>query len=43
LAWFSSPTRSRSEQLGWLDLIGQAVMKAVAEIRFIVSHANSAI
>lgn len=36
-------TKTRVEQLGRLDLIGQAVTKAVAEIRFIVSHAASAI
>jgi golgi phosphoprotein 3 len=36
-------TQTRVEQLGRLDLIGQAVTKAVAEIRFIVSHATSAI
>jgi Golgi phosphoprotein 3 len=29
----------RIEQLGRMDLIGQAVTKAVAEIRFIVTHA----
>src|SRR5579864_371513 len=34
-------TQTRVEQLGRLDLIGQAVTKAVAEIRFIVSHATS--
>ena len=33
-------TKTRVEQLGRLDLIGQAVTKAVAEIRFIVKHAN---
>jgi hypothetical protein len=32
-------TAERIEQLGRLDLIGQAVNKAVAEIRFIVRHA----
>lgn len=36
-------TQSRVEQLSRLDLIGQAMTKAVAEIRFIVSHATSAI
>ena len=36
-------TKTRVEQLSRLDLIGQAVTKAVAEIRFIVSHAASAI
>jgi len=36
-------TQARVEQLGRLDLIGQAVTKAVAEIRFIVTHATSAI
>jgi golgi phosphoprotein 3 len=36
-------TQTRVEQLGRLDLIGQAVTKAVAEIRFIVSHATTAI
>ena len=38
-----APTKTRVEQLSRLDLIGQAVTKAVAEIRFIVSHAASAI
>ena len=32
-------TRDRVEQLARLDLIGQAVMQAVAQIRFIVRHA----
>jgi Golgi phosphoprotein 3 len=36
-------TSTRVEQLSRLDLIGQAVTKAVAEIRFIVRHATSAI
>jgi Golgi phosphoprotein 3 len=36
-------TKTRVEQLSRLDLIGQAVTKAVAEIRFIVKHATSAI
>jgi len=36
-------TQTRVEQLSRLDLIGQAVTKAVAEIRFIVRHAASAI
>jgi hypothetical protein len=36
-------TKTRVEQLGRLDLIGQAVTKAVAEIRFIVKHATSAL
>jgi golgi phosphoprotein 3 len=36
-------TKTRVEQLSRLDLIGQAVTKAVAEIRFIVRHATSAI
>jgi len=36
-------TETRVEQLSRLDLIGQAMTKAVAEIRFIVSHATSAI
>lgn len=36
-------TKTRVEQLGRLDLIGQAVTKAVSEIRFIVRHATSAI
>jgi hypothetical protein len=36
-------TKTRVEQLSQLDLIGQAVTKAVAEIRFIVRHATSAI
>ena len=35
-------TKTRVEQLGRLDLIGQAVTKAVAEIRFIVRHATTA-
>ena len=34
-------TRERVDQLGRLDLIGQAVTKAVAEIRFIVRHATA--
>lgn len=34
-------TRARIDQLGRLDLIGQAVTKAVAEIRFIVRHATT--
>ncbi|HEV8681060.1 MAG TPA: GPP34 family phosphoprotein [Stellaceae bacterium] len=36
-------TKARVEALGRLDLIGQAVTKAVAEIRFIVKHATSPI
>jgi hypothetical protein len=36
-------TKTRVEQLGRLDLIGQAVTKAVSEIRFIVKHATSAL
>jgi len=36
-------TKARVEQLSRLDLIGQAVTKAVAEIRFIVKNANSAL
>ena len=36
-------TTTRVEQLSRLDLIGQAVTKAVAEIRFIVRHATSAL
>jgi golgi phosphoprotein 3 len=36
-------TKTRVEQLSRLDLIGQAVTKAVAKIRFIVTHATSAI
>ncbi len=36
-------TTTRVEQLGRLDLIGQAVTKAVAKIRFIVANASSAI
>ncbi len=36
-------TRPRVEQLSRLDLIGQAVTKAVAEIRFIVKHATAPI
>ncbi len=36
-------TKTRVEQLSRLDLIGQAVTKAVAEIRFIVKHATSAL
>jgi golgi phosphoprotein 3 len=35
-------TKTRVEQLSRLDLIGQAVTKAVAEIRFIVRHATTA-
>ena len=35
-------TQTRVAQLSRLDLIGQAVTKAVAEIRFIVTHATSA-
>ncbi len=35
-------TQARVEQLSRLDLIGQAMTKAVAEIRFIVTHATSA-
>ena len=34
---------TRVEQLSRLDLIGQAVTKAVAEIRFIIKHATSAL
>ena len=34
-------TTARVEQLSKLDLIGQAVTRAVAEIRFIVKHATS--
>ena len=33
-------TAERVEQLAMMDLIGQAVMHAVAEIRFIVKHAS---
>jgi golgi phosphoprotein 3 len=33
--------KSRVEQLGRLDLIGQAVTKAVGEIRFVVRHTAS--
>jgi Golgi phosphoprotein 3 len=36
-------TKTRVEELSRLDLIGQAVTKAVAEIRFIVRHATSAL
>jgi len=36
-------TQPRVEALSRLDLIGQAVTKAVAEIRFIVKHATSPI
>ena len=36
-------TRVRIDQLERLDLIGQAVTKAVAEIRFIVRHATTPI
>lgn len=36
-------TAARVEQLSKMDLIGQAVTKAVAEIRFIVKHATAAI
>ena len=36
-------TKTRVEQLSRLDLIGQAVTKAVAEIRFIVRHTTSAL
>jgi golgi phosphoprotein 3 len=36
-------TEARVEALSRLDLIGQAVTKAVAEIRFIVKHATSPI
>ncbi len=36
-------TKTRVEQLSRLDLIGQAVTKAVAEIRFIVRHATSSL
>ena len=34
-------TKARVEQLSRLDLIGQAVTKAVSEIRFIVMHATA--
>lgn len=34
-------TKTRVEQLSRLDLIGQAVTKAVSEIRFIVRHATA--
>lgn len=34
-------TKARVAQLGRMDLIGQEVIKAVAEIRFIVRHANA--
>ena len=36
-------TAARVEQLSKMDLIGQAVTRAVAEIRFIVKHATSPI
>jgi golgi phosphoprotein 3 len=36
-------TKTRVEQLSRLDLIGQAVTKAVAEIRFIITHAMAPI
>jgi Golgi phosphoprotein 3 len=36
-------TKARVEQLSRLDLIGQAVTKAVGEIRFIVRHATAPI
>ncbi len=36
-------TEARVEQLSRLDLIGQAVTKAVAKIRFIITNATSAI
>ncbi len=36
-----APIKPRVEQLSRLDLIGQAVTKAVAEIRFIVKHATA--
>jgi Golgi phosphoprotein 3 len=36
-------TQQRVDQLARLDLIGQAVTRAVAEIRFIVKHATSPI
>jgi hypothetical protein len=36
-------TQARVDELARLDLIGQAVTKAVAEIRFIVKHATSVI
>jgi hypothetical protein len=36
-------TESRIEKLARLDLIGQAVTRAVAEIRFIVKHATAPI
>jgi hypothetical protein len=36
-------TQTRVDELGRLDLIGQAVTKAVGEIRFIVKHATSVI
>ncbi len=36
-------TEARVEQLSRLDLIGQAVTKAVAQIRFIITNATSAI
>jgi hypothetical protein len=38
-----SQTTARVEQLSKMDLIGQAVTRAVAEIRFIVKHATSPI
>ena len=36
-------TAARVEQLSKMDLIGQAVTRAVSEIRFIVKHATSPI
>jgi hypothetical protein len=36
-------TQTRVDELGRLDLIGQAVTKAVAEIRFIVKHATTVV
>src|SRR5207237_9871661 len=36
-------TTARVEQLSKMDLIGQAVTRAVSEIRFIVKHATSPI
>jgi golgi phosphoprotein 3 len=38
-----SRTQKRVEQLARLDLIGQAVTRAVAEIRFVVRHATTPI
>jgi len=35
-------TTARVEQLSKMDLIGQAVTRAVSEIRFIVKHATLA-